>query len=256
MLEHIFRYFRKTTRNGYQLPPGRRVYAVGDIHGRVDLLGRLQRLIYRDASEHGGVCHQVVYLGDYLDRGPYVKETVEALIVASNSLEHCCLMGNHEQLFLKFLEDPALLEPWLGLGGQSTLMSYGVRAPGSGFSVQRAVQVRDALQAAVPSRHLEFLNNLKPFLKLGDYLFVHAGIRPDVPLEAQTSEDLFWTRSGGGAGGNGHGYRIVHGHTIREQPRVSENSIGVDTGAYATGILTCAVLQDGQVEFLSTEAGT
>jgi serine/threonine protein phosphatase 1 len=255
MVRSFIEKFKKPVPKTHSLPDGWRVYAIGDIHGRVDLVKVLHRAIIQDARKAWEKNKLVVYLGDYLDRGPYVKETIEALNSGPLSgFEVRYLMGNHERLFLDFLENAALLEMWLGLGGRSTLMSYGVQAPGSGFSPQRAETVRVELLEAVPQDHLEFLKNLKPYFKMGDYLFVHAGIRPKVPLKRQTCEDLFWSRNDVTTPEKDCGFRIIHGHTICERVQTRRNRIGIDTGAYATGILTCAVLEDGRVDFLSTKA--
>jgi serine/threonine protein phosphatase 1 len=241
-------------KKAYSVPEGWRVYAVGDIHGRADLVRVLHRAILLDARRACRANNLLVYLGDYLDRGPYVRETLEELISHRPPgfiARH--LMGNHERLFLDFLENPALLEMWLDLGGRSTLMSYGVGVPGSGFSPRRAGKARAELLEVLPQKHLKFLKSLKPYLRMGDYLFVHAGIRPEVPLKFQTAEDLFWVRDHLTGPGQDLGFRVVHGHNISSRVRVRPNRIGVDTGAYATGVLTCAVLDEDRVGFLSTE---
>lgn len=235
----------KTGTPVYKLPSGLRVYAVGDIHGRADLLRPLHEAIAQDADKAGPeIKHCVVYLGDYLDRGPYVRETIDELLYrlpAGFRAEY--LMGNHEALFLAFLDDPSLLAFWLEIGGHSTLLSYQVQPPGSGFSEERAKAIRQEIIAAMPERHMAFLENLKPYVRMGDVVFVHAGIRPGIPLAQQSPADLFWTRSAFPDALTDHGMRVVHGHTINAEVEEAPGHIGVDTGAYATGILGCAVLE-------------
>jgi serine/threonine protein phosphatase 1 len=256
MILQLFEKFNKKNREKvYQLPEGWRVYAVGDIHGRADLLERLNQIIVLDSEAAPFKKNLLVYLGDYLDRGPFVRETLDLLISGLPSgFKTEYLHGNHEEFFLRFLEDPSILEMWVALGGQSTLMSYGVQVPGMGFSTERARKVREELLQAMPREHLEFLTNLKPFFVLGDFVFVHAGIRPGVPLDKQKPEDLFWIRDDFLNSPADHGYLVIHGHTIDEQVQKLFNRIGVDTGAYATGILSCAVLEGNRIRFLSTEA--
>lgn len=237
----------------HRLPEGQRVYAVGDVHGRADLLRRLHKAIVRDAGRSPDRDNTVVYLGDYLDRGHMVRETLEeAAGGLPDSFDSIFLRGNHEQMFLDFLDDPALLETWLGLGGQATLLNYGVRPPAQGFCTGRAEEVRDNILQAMPDEHLRFLGLLRPVERIGDYVFVHAGIRPGVALDRQSEGDLFWIRDEFLASQRDHGLRVVHGHTIQDRPTARANRISVDTGAYATGVLSCAVLEDDQVRFLST----
>jgi len=239
----------------YCLPEGMRIYAVGDIHGRADLLERLHRDILRDAQTAPSGDNLVIYLGDYLDRGPYVRQTLDTLIAGlPPGFRTEFLMGNHEQLFLDFKQDPYLLELWISLGGHSTLRSYQVQVPGSGFSLEKAHEIRNDLLEAMPREHLEFLENLRPYLQLGDYLFVHAGIRPGLPLERQRTEDLLWIRDDFTDPEDEHEFKVIHGHTIYDQIREYPSRIGMDTGAYATGILSCAVLEGPKVSFLSTNA--
>lgn len=244
----------KKQKQAFHIPPGIRVYAIGDIHGRADLLQQLHEMIIHDVeSTDTPAENKVVYLGDYLDRGPYAKETIEEVLSglpADFSPEY--LRGNHEDLFLHFLEDASVLDVWLGLGGQATLLNYGIQAPGSGFDAKRAEDVREAFLDAVPSRHLEFLKTLKPFVQIGDFFFVHAGIRPGIPLQKQSEDDLFWIRDDFLESKTDHGAKIVHGHTISNRVQQHPNRIGLDTGAYATGILTCAVMEEDRIRFLST----
>lgn len=253
----MFSFLRKLINNNgrraYRIPEGLRVYAVGDVHGRADLLRRLHGRIVQDSQTGRERDNVVVYLGDYLDRGAFVRETLDEI---ANGLPSCFrkeyLQGNHEQLFLDFLDDSSLLETWLGLGGQATLLNYGVKAPGTGFSPRRAESVRESLLEAMPGEHLNFLSDLKHYYQLGDYVFVHAGIRPGIPLEKQSTDDLLWIRDDFLDSHDDHDWKIVHGHTIRERAQAHPHRISVDTGAYATGVLSCVILEDDQVRFLDT----
>lgn len=244
---------KKRCRPVYRLPEDLRVYAVGDIHGRVDLLRPLHEAMARDAEDAGcKMENRVVYLGDYLDRGPYVRETLEELQNGPPDGFHAeYLKGNHEELFLDFLRDPSFLSFWLEIGGSSTLMSYQLQPPAPGFPEKRAAAVRDELLAAMPPHHLAFLENLKPYILIGDVAFVHAGIRPGIPLARQSGEDLYWMRAGGPDAPGDCGVRVIHGHTISEDIVETPFRVGVDTGAYATGRLGCAVLEGETVRRLT-----
>lgn len=234
-------------------PAGTRIYAVGDIHGRADLLFQLHDMIAADAGPRPGVACYVVYLGDYVDRGPDVRAVLETL--SAGRLEGFTamhLMGNHEEEMLAFLDGESDGYNWLQFGGRSTLLSYGVRLDETFDIADRLVDARQRLRQALPPAHEAFLRNLKLSLSAGDYLFVHAGIRPGVPLAAQNQQDLLWIRDDFLNSDADHGQIVVHGHTISKQPEVRRNRIGIDTGAYASGRLTCLVLErDGQ-RFLST----
>jgi len=239
----------------YSLPEDLRIYAVGDIHGRADLLERLLDLIVLDAETGSGKENRLVFLGDYLDRGPYVRRTMELLAAGPPpGFSSIFLMGNHEQMFLDFLQDPSLLEMWMGLGGQSTLLSYGVQAPGSGFSLERARAVQEALLEAMPAGHLEFIRGLDRYHQAGDYFFVHAGVRPGVELPDQSLDDLLWIREYFLECDQEHQARVVHGHTVTDTVQECKNRIGIDTGAYATGILTCAVIEGSTIRYLDTSS--
>lgn len=243
---------RKKKKPVYQVPEGVRVYAIGDIHGCADLLKQLHESIVKDADSAENE-NKVVYLGDYLDRGPYVRQAIdEAISGLPDTFTTEYLSGNHETLFLSFLKDADVLGVWLDLGGHSTLLNYGVHPPGPGFSPEQAEEIRLALLGAVPPKHMAFFKKLKPYVQIGDFFFAHAGIRPGIHLNKQAEEDLFWIRAEFLESRAEHGAKIVHGHTIASRVQDWPNRLGVDTGAYATGVLTCAVLEKDQIRFLST----
>ena len=234
-------------------PEGQRIYAIGDIHGRADLLKKLHGMILLDASVSRPLDNVVVYMGDYIDRGPFVRDTLDHVLHGPpDKFTIHRLRGNHEQIFLDFLHDTSVLPAWLELGGLWTLTSYGVY-PGIGpLSRQRCEQLRNDLLAAMPDEHLSLLRLLSLQVQLGDYLFVHAGIDPKRPIERQTPDDLLWLRGGFKEVSGDLDFMVVHGHTIEEQPTVRFCHLGIDTGAYATGILTCAVFEEDRIRFLNT----
>lgn len=233
------------------LPPGRRLYCIGDIHGRLDLLKELHEQIRADAAGFRGRAG-VVYLGDYIDRGPQSKQVLDLLIehpLVGFDVVH--LLGNHEQAMLDFLANPQAAAPWLSFGGQATLMSYGV---GIG-RLQRSAQVEllhDELEQRTPPAHLDFLAACRMLHIEGSYCFVHAGIRPGVALENQAAEDLLWIRGEFTRSRVNHGCIVVHGHNITEQAEFLPNRIGIDTGAFHSGLLTALVLEGGEQRLLQT----
>lgn len=234
----------------FAVPDGIRVYAVGDIHGHLDLLERMQRLIDDDLAAHPADRAIEVYLGDYVDRGPDSAGVVEALAgPPAEGLERICLIGNHEDFLLQFLDEPLILQNWLDNGGHATLASYGVAADPVAAEPDEVVS---AFRAALPEHHVRFFHDLALGHRVGDVLFVHAGIRPGVPIEAQDPHDLMWIRSPFLGYDGPLPVRVVHGHTPVREPIVTPYRIGIDTGAFATGILTCAVLEGADVRFLST----
>lgn len=233
-----------------RVPPGSRVYAVGDIHGRVDLLRAINQLIHEDAYEKQAPRNLVVYLGDFIDRGDHSRDVIDCLLdepIPGFEIVH--LLGNHEESMLHFLADAAIGPAWMSYGGVATLRSYGVRPPNSDRDLLRA---QSELRSRVPTRHLEFLRELKLSHCEEDYLFVHAGLRPGLPMEEQTAADILWIRDEFLTSEADFGKIVVHGHTITEAPDVRRNRIGIDTGAFASGILTCLVLADEQWSFLQT----
>ena len=236
-----------------KIPEGKRVYAVGDIHGRVDLLLEIHGMIEADADTAAGA-GTVVYLGDYIDRGLDSREVIDVLLdrpVPDVDAVH--LRGNHEEMLLRFLEDPREAALWLDYGGAETLLSYGVAgAVGSMNTEEGVLAWRDGLARNIPERHLDFLRGLTDSFEMGDYFFVHAGIRPGIPIEEQNPDDLLWIRKEFLVSKVDHGRVIVHGHSIRKEPEIRRNRIGIDTGAYASGVLTCLVLDGGERRLLRT----
>jgi calcineurin-like phosphoesterase family protein len=237
-----------------RVPAGLRVYAIGDIHGRVDLLRLLHQRIMADAAlSEAGTRLLAIYLGDYVDRGLHSREVIEVLTCEPvPGFEAVYLRGNHDHEFVAFLEDPVKSAAWLRYGGDATLYSYGVRVSPEMPAEERLFALRDRLRAAVPPHHLAFLAGLPLTYEVGDYLFVHAGIHPDKPLDRQTPADLLWIRDEFLEADCDFGKVVVHGHSITEQPEVRENRIGIDTGACFTNALTCLVLQGETRRFLST----
>ncbi|MFN4088379.1 MAG: metallophosphoesterase [Alphaproteobacteria bacterium] len=235
------------------VPPGTRVYAVGDVHGRADLLTMLHAAIRADADRAGAARRVLIHLGDYVDRGLQSREVLAML--AGDPLpgfERADLIGNHDAWMLDFLEDPAVGTAWLRNGGIETLYSFGVGRAPEGASLAQLAATSARLAAALAPGHLAFLDGLKRMHAEGDYVFVHAGIRPGVPLTEQREEDLLWIREPFLSDGRDHGAVVVHGHTITDMPEIRDNRIGIDTGAFATGHLTCLVLDGTSRHFLQT----
>lgn len=233
------------------LPDGVRVYAIGDIHGRLDLLRALHEKIQRDIEANQPEETILVYVGDYVDRGPNAKGVIGTLIrgVPFQAETHY-LKGNHEDALLTFLEDPGFLRLWRDYGGIETLASYGIKVPQDADGEDWINEVHYKFTAALPKTHLAFLQGLKLSYELGDFYFTHAGIRPGVPLEEQQAADLLWIREPFLTSRRFHGKMIVHGHTPQEQPVIKTNRIGIDTGAYVTGALTALVVEGTTFRFL------
>ncbi len=226
-------------------PEGTVVYAIGDIHGYLDLLRRVEAQIREDMIARPARRHVIVYLGDYVDRGPASCGVVEHLLrspLAGGEPVH--LLGNHEQWLLRFLEDPSAGPSWLRNGGRETLASYGVSAP---YQVDAAAmaEVQRAFAEALPTSHRRFLEDMPLCHREGDYFFAHAGVRPGVSLDEQSPQDLVWIREEFLYSRADFGAVIVHGHTPGPTPEEHPNRIGIDTGAFMSGILTGLVL-DGE----------
>jgi serine/threonine protein phosphatase 1 len=229
-----------------------RLYVIGDIHGRSDLLDRMIGEISRDLDANPVAESLTVTLGDYVDRGPDSRGVLDRLVRNPFPTRFVALKGNHEALFERFLREPSIAEHWRRLGGLETLQSYGV-AVGEVMMGKNYRQAAEALQAAVPPAHFEFLGSLKTRLTVGQYFLCHAGVRPGVPLERQSEDDLLWIRGPFLDSNADFGKIVVHGHTPSEMPQVLPNRINIDTGAFMTGRLTCVVLEMGRVRFISTK---
>jgi diadenosine tetraphosphatase ApaH/serine/threonine PP2A family protein phosphatase len=237
------------------IPAGEAVYAVGDVHGRLDLLDDLLSRISRDAQRHpSDHARRLVFLGDYIDRGPESRGVVERLLDAPiPAFATTYLMGNHEEAMLSFLEGLSDGLDWLSFGGLETLLSYGVPLRRLPRSEDDTVTLRRALAEAVPATHLDFLRRCALHYSIGDYLFVHAGVRPGLPLESQRPADLMWIRDEFLRSRVPlPGRVVVHGHTICDLPQNRQHRIDIDTGAFVSGRLTCLVLRGSERRFLST----
>ena len=233
----------------------RRLYAVGDVHGRADLLARLVDRIRADAVSWGGASKPVlIFLGDYIDRGLQSRAVVDAMLDLQEQADFDvhCLKGNHEAALLEFLETPETSAPWLSFGGAETLFSYGVRAPSVSASADDLRAAARAFQAVLPAAHLDFFQKLTLTLQIGGYLFVHAGLRPGKALEAQHEDDLLGIRDAFIDSKKKWPFTIVHGHTPGPAVHMDDRRIGVDTGAYATGRLSVVRLEGDSVRVLST----
>jgi len=235
------------SRNRDILPPrtprGYRAYAVGDIHGRLDLLDQLLAQIEQDSQGPAPRKILLVFLGDLIDRGPDSRGVVERLRnYRHNRIRPYFLGGNHEEVLLRLLAgERGILASWLQFGGSECLQSYGVD-PATLIGRSEATALAMVKQA-IPETHAQFLGSFADTLRFGDYLFVHAGIRPKVDLSLQSQADLRWIRSPFLDEDCDHGFVVVHGHTISEEVEERPNRIGIDTGAYRSGVLTALALE-------------
>lgn len=233
-----------------QMTPGLRAYAIGDVHGRDDLLSRLLDRVQDDMRSASGPCLTIL-LGDYVDRGPQSRAVLDRLAGEVAPTPLIALRGNHEQMLLDALDDPAAFRHWLKYGGLETLASYGLdlsdlRRGGS------PEQLRTDFIAALPRDHLAFLRETKTSHEEGDYFFCHAGVRPGVPLHRQSDADLMTIRDAFLTSTDWQSRVVVHGHSPVTQPELLPHRIGLDTGAYTTGRLTCLVLEGDTRRILGT----
>jgi len=235
------------------VPEFLRIYAIGDVHGRVDLLRAMFSRIYEDAA--GGASstrHEIIVLGDIIDRGMDSRSVVEFLLdpALPDGFDLTVLMGNHERCLLDVLETGKGLAAWLELGGAATVSSYGCSPPLGRPSRGDLDRLRTELLAKLPERHRIFLSGCPVFQVRGSYFFAHAGVNPKRPLDAQRPADLLWIRAPFLKYTGPLEKIVVHGHNITETPETTPNRIGVDTGAYATGILSAVVLEGSDRRFL------
>jgi serine/threonine protein phosphatase 1 len=238
-------------RRAPQLPDGLRIYAVGDVHGRADLLTLLLAAIDADLTAHPAARTLHVFLGDYIDRGPNSRQVIDLVLARSSGHETVLLKGNHETYPSLFLTDPSVLGEWRLLGGIETLMSYGIK-PSMNADGPELRKLAKRFEAALPPGHSRFLSNLRTSFCCGDFFFVHAGVKPGVPLERQREEDMLWIREDFLLHEEDFGRMIVHGHTPVREPDFHSNRINIDTGAYSTGKLTCLIIERDQFAVLST----
>ena len=253
ILSRLFGAGQRTPANP-AVPDELRVYVVGDVHGRFDLLTDLTEKIRADMVDNPPGKSVEIYLGDYVDRGPDARSVIEWLRSETGVCdERICLKGNHEDIFLQFVSDPGIAEYWRDLGGFETLYSYGVQPPVARTG-EAMLASHEQLMQVLPAEDLQFLQSLTLYASFGDYLFVHAGLRPRVPLDKQAEEDLIWIRDPFLTSGHDFGQIVVHGHTPVDAPEIRGNRINVDTGAFLTGCLTCLVLEGTERRFLTTKA--
>ena len=245
MLSKLFSAPSKTA----SVPEGQRIYAIGDVHGRRDLLDAMLEKIAEDAAG-AETPHMIVMLGDYVDRGPDSRGVVDRLIALREEAPGTrFLVGNHEDAMIQFMLKPEANYHWLDWGGIETAESYGVRDAG----LRQPRAVRDALLEKLSKDHMAFLDGLELTFAAGDYFFVHAGVRPGVPLEEQAREDMLWIRDLFlNAPKNQRPNKVVvHGHTPIDKPADKGWRINVDTGAGWGKALTCVVLEDTTRRFIS-----
>lgn len=224
------------------------IYAIGDIHGCLDQLLRLESLIIADGQAIEGE-KWLISLGDLVDRGPQSAAVLDHMISdPPTGFRRFCLMGNHEAMMLEFLSAPTMDHPWLVFGGMETMASYGIHDP-----APKAKLLKMQLDSHIPDEHVQFMRQLPVMITVGALCFVHAGIRPGVALEEQTDRDLMWLRpeKPGAADAGSNGPLVVHGHTPVEKLEVVGNRLDLDTGAFATGKLSAARFSaDGSIVFI------
>lgn len=237
------------------VPAGQRIYAVGDIHGRLDLLNDLLERIERDNAERAEADTQLIFLGDLVDRGPQSAAVVERLMTLSQSSQGISfLLGNHEEVFLKVLEgDEKALRFFLRIGGRETVLSYGISQ--AEYDASDYGELLAMIQATVPADHRDFLRGFGDLIVMGDYAFVHAGVQPDLPLDAQKPASLRWIRDEFLNHRGPFEKIIVHGHTIFDEVAHGPGRIGLDTGAYESGRLT-AMGFEGEARWILQTMGT
>lgn len=238
----------------YALPAGERVYAIGDVHGRCDLLDDLLRQIEGDnAARRPADRRTLIFLGDLIDRGTQSRAVIDRTLALA-ACENCIfLMGNHEESLIQAwdgMED--VIPTFLRYGGDALLHSYGWALDGTEMAARPAAEVVAALRDRVPQTHIDFMRNFRSHWQLGDLLFVHAGIRPGFPIDVQDPIDMRWIRTEFTSSTEDFGAMIVHGHSITAVPDIRPNRIGIDTGAYRSGHLTALGLEGQSGWILST----
>ncbi|HEY1505793.1 MAG TPA: metallophosphoesterase family protein [Stellaceae bacterium] len=253
MKSRLFGQRQRKLERIHAAPAGTRIYAIGDIHGSLVPLRLLREAIREHAEAHPIERKCLIYLGDYIDRGFDSRAVIETLVNDPlPGFEHVFLKGNHEDSLLRFLADGTNALFWVAYGGIATMFSYDVKPPDPVTDEKEVTRARKDLAKKLPAAHLDFLAKLEPYRIEGDYLFVHAGIRPGVPIDEQREEDLLWIRDDFLHSQQEFGKCVVHGHSISREPDFQPNRIGIDTGAFASGTLTCLVLEGNKQGLLAT----
>lgn len=252
MIGRLLRRRSATASPAGAIPRGQRLYAIGDIHGRLDLLDQLLAAIDHDDRARGACETQIIFLGDLIDRGPSSAQVVERLLQLERADGRCkFLLGNHEEVFLKALEgDLKTLAFFTRIGGRETILSYGISE--SEYRDLDYPALLDTLTTLVPQEHVDFLQRFEDLIIVGDYAFVHAGVRPGQSLAAQSTSDLRWIRKDFLDHDKALEKIVVHGHTVTEQVELRRHRIGLDTGAYASGKLTAMGFEEDQRWVLDT----
>lgn len=246
-------------------PDGQCIYAIGDVHGRRDLLEKLIDQIDEDSTSlPEGTKRTLVFLGDYIDRGLQSKDVIEFLLSERlQSFERVFLMGNHEEALLRFMNEVSFGKQWVRYGGAETLYSYGLQPPQNSRAAMQSHEAMEAYQRAwdkvwtefrnrLPEAHLKFYQGLQHYYVAGDYLFVHAGLRPGASLQEQTVRDMLWIREEFLEDADQFPQIVVHGHTPTDGVFRDNRRIGLDTGAFISGKLSAVRLFKDEVSFLST----
>ena len=252
VFKRLFGIARETTPRIWNAPAGQRIYAVGDIHGRRDLLDRLLALIEADDAARSAAQTQIIFLGDLVDRGSDSRGVIERLMALRASNDNVRLLsGNHEELLIRVYEgDKRATSLFHRVGGRETMISYGMSE--ADYDAVDLGELATLVPDYVPQEHIDFLKSFDDWIEAGDYLFVHAGIRPGLSIDEQETSDLRWIRRDFTEYKNAFSHMVIHGHTISEGVDVQPNRIGIDTGAFATGTLTAIAIEGSERWFLST----
>ena len=229
---------------------GQRVYAVGDVHGRLDLLVSLAEAIETDNARRGPADVTVIMLGDLIDRGPDSAGVLKAVRIWAKHRKLRFITGNHEEMFLEALENPEVLRHFLRYGGKETLLSYPIDP--LAYTEAEIEDVQALMLGSIPQDDIDFIRSFEDVIINGDYVFVHAGIHPGTPLDDQRVSQLRWIREPFLSHSGDHGFVVVHGHTINREAEVLQNRIGIDTGAYVSGRLTALGLEGTERWLLET----
>ncbi|WOE75939.1 metallophosphoesterase family protein [Alterisphingorhabdus coralli] len=253
MLKTLFRRNQSNSR-GLAVPVGQRIYAIGDIHGRADLLDQLLDMIDGDIAKRGEAHNHVILMGDLVDRGPDSRAVIERAMTLSSRYDKASfLMGNHEEVMLgASTGDPKMVRFFNRIGGRETILSYGL--PEKQYRELDLEELAETLSELFPAEHIVFLSDFQDQIIIGDYVFVHAGVRPDVPLSEQSAKDMRWIREDFIGDKRRHEKFVIHGHTISDSVDQQRNRIGIDTGAYITDQLTAIGLEGGERWFLQTSS--